>query len=244
MGRLAIPALATLAMGIALTGCGGDDGLAGSEAPELNTPAEGRGGESLPSVDGDGLLYPDGKKPVKKRASKKHGTKQDGKKHKKRGRKHEKQQVAGVNESSDATRGSLTPNEDDDTTPQNEAAPTTAPLTKDQEADLNSVGESLAELFRRMNARDASVCTELMTQRHVEQATGKSGPAAVDQCRSDVATSKISYSLNKIAGTRIEGDLAWITFASSAGDYARWQTLRAVRSGIGWRFDGDGSADV
>ena len=103
---------------------------------------------------------------------------------------------------------------------------------------------TLRELFARMSARDGSLCTDLLTQRHVEEGTGLSGPEAVERCRSDVSSSTSRHSLNKISGVRIEGDLALIRFASSIGDYARWQVFRAVRSGSGWRFDGDGSADV
>ena len=248
MSRLAVPTLlACAALAGAVAGCGSDDGIATRDAPELNAPAapaDTRSGDGVPALEGDDLLYPrKTKQPRRKRARDRSRTTRR-RENPRKARSKPRQQVAGAVRSKSRRGGSLTgsPGEPPRKGPE---IPSRKPgLSEQQQADLAAVRTTLEELFHRMNARDASICTDLMTQRHVEQATGKSGAAAVEQCHSDVANSKLRYSLNKISGIRIVGDLGWIRFASSAGDYARWQVLRAVRSGDGWKFDGDGSEDV
>lgn len=231
---------AVIACSIVAAGCGGDDGIY-TPGADVNVPAQ----EAPPAsgtaeeLGGSGLLHPR-KKPRPEKAKARH---QREKQQQKSKPKAARQDVAGAQrenttETVSAPIGSIGEPEAD--------APRAKrpPLTADQSAALESVRATLRALFSRMNARDGSLCTELLTQRHVEEATGVSGPEAVARCREDVTGSDAVHSLNKISGVRIQGDVALIRFASSIGDYARWQVLRVQRSGAGWLFDGDGSADL
>lgn len=122
--------------------------------------------------------------------------------------------------------------------------PPVRPLGPEAKADIAAVKAALEELVARTNARDPGVCTELMTQRHVEEATGLSGSAAVARCRRDVKRSTATVRLNRIYGVRIEGDSGLIQFASSVGELAKHQVLRVARAGGRWKFDGDGTDEV
>lgn len=241
--RIPVIALAFVTAAVALTGCGGgDDGLRDG-AGAFETPAQVAppAHDVAPPPDG-GLLDP---RPKPKRA--KRERKEARGERRERGRDKPRQHVAGTQrESASADSGSPLGSvgrpEADARTP---SAPEPLPsLSAQQRAELESVRATLRELFVRLNARDASLCTELFTQRHVEEATGLTGDAAIARCREDVVASQASYALNKISGVRIEADTALIRFASSVGNYARWEIFRAQRHGSGWRFDGDGSADV
>jgi hypothetical protein len=237
------PVALFIALALLAGGCGGgDDGLR-TEDNALETPAQASPATEAPPLAEPGLLTP--KKRVKEKLKRE--------KRKKRAReaKQAKQEVAGESREHEAGSGQAV---EQQTTSEGslgvpEADPVEADgegtsLTDEQRDELAAVRATLRTFFTRLNARDSAICTELLTQRHVEEATGLSGQAAVARCRDDVAGSTTTYSLNKISGVRVEGDFALIRFASSIGDYARWEIFRAQRTGDGWRFDGNGSADV
>ena len=236
MRRTALPLLLAFASAFPIAGCGGDDGLSRDE-PGLDTPAA-----AAPDQ-----LYDAGTQPLRNPAGKrkeKQGQRRDKRKKPREGA------VAGESETSnDAKRvgrgiqvgdvdapkrsgGSL---EGDDP----EVAPA-GPLSRGDEARIAAVKNTLYELFNRLNARDASLCTDMFTERHLQESTGASGDAAVERCRDDVSNAKLKYRVNRIYGVRIVGDKALIQFSSSMGPYAKHQILRLLLTDR-WRFDGDGT---
>jgi hypothetical protein len=117
-------------------------------------------------------------------------------------------------------------------------------LTAAEERDVETIKERLHELIRRSNARDPDLCTDLFTQRHVEEVTGLRGAAAVQKCRVDISTSKATLRLDEIHGGKLLGDRGLIQFTASVGSRTQRQTLRVRKDAGIWRFDGDGSKDL
>jgi hypothetical protein len=243
MRRLALSLMllcAALLPAAAMSGCMGDDGLNRDE-PALDQPS---------GAASDPLYESGGTNPVQKRKR--------GHRKAKRNRKHGRGAVASAHArrsargrkpirrpkdqpSSGFQLGSVgKPIDNGSDGEKYEGPPSARPLNDGEKLEVAAVQDTLHDLFRRMNARDASLCTDLFTERHLRESTGTSGQAAVERCQNDVSSSRTEYGVNRVDGVRIEGDEALIQFASSAGPYAKTQILRLLKTDH-WRFDGDGS---
>ena len=208
-------------------GCGGDDGLrTRAEAeplplaplPELESDADDF------ALDGEGL---------QERLPADRGKKKRRKQKAKRKERPERRRGRPERDEDGKVARTEVLGETRDSVPE---PPTIEPPVREanHEAEVRS---TLAELERRVNARDTSLCAELFTQRHVESFTGTTGDAAQARCRWYVASSEVTYeieSIDRIAVTATEGVL---TFTSSAGGKSATQTVRVVNAD-GWKFDG------
>jgi len=125
------------------------------------------------------------------------------------------------------------------------AAPPTTRLTPAERAQFDAIEARLGELIRRTNARDGGLCTELFTQRHVEEATGLKGGAAIQKCKVDIASTQGTLRLKTIHGGRLEADdRALIQFTAAIGGREQRQVLRVKKFDGRWFFDGDGSREL
>lgn len=132
---------------------------------------------------------------------------------------------------------------EDDAAPKASKPKKVRPLTEDSKRKLDAVRDALRAFIRRVNDRDPSLCTELVTPHYLEVTTGRRGAAAVRKCRSDISGAEgPAARVNKIEGVRVEGRKALIQFTSSIGDLARRQIFRMVFVDGRWLIDGDGSA--
>lgn len=225
--RALLVGLVCTATAVAAVGCGGDDGLrtrAEAEPLPLAPVPELEGDADDFALDGAGLQE---RLPVDR---------PEAKKRKRKAKKEERPQRrparSGRHDNGEAARTEVL-SETRDNVPE---PPTVEPPL--EEADYEAeVRATVAELERRVNARDESLCSDLFTQRHVEAFTGTKGDAAQARCRWYVAGSEVTYeveSIDRIAVTATDGV---VTFTSSAGGNSATQTVRVVNAD-GWKFDG------
>jgi hypothetical protein len=88
------------------------------------------------------------------------------------------------------------------------------------------------------NAHDPALCTDIFTQRQVEHATGRSGQAAVDKCKRDIAGQKARIAIDRFerADVQADGSVA-ISVIFNIANRGRRGTFSVIRDGDRWKID-------
>lgn len=114
----------------------------------------------------------------------------------------------------------------------------TGPAASGRRREIESFLEGYVARYSR---RDASVCTEVFTQRHVEALTGRKGDAAVSKCRSDVSRNSTRFRLHELGSVQELSARRWRAVATLAvGNRAYRSVLELVENGDGLRIDAAG----
>ena len=232
--RALLLGLACAAVAVLGAGCGGDDGLTtrAEVAPPPLIPVPELESDDDFALDGAGLQerLPVDRDVKKKRTAKKKAKKKADRKQRKSRRG--KRGAAAKARVLGRSRISVP-------APKKAAPPVRAPR-EDSVDYAAQVRATLAELERRVNARDVDLCTDLFTQRHVEAFTGAEGDAAQARCRWYVATSEVTYKVESVDSLSVTAKEGVVTFTSSADGRSATQTVRVVNAD-GWKFDGPAS---
>lgn len=112
------------------------------------------------------------------------------------------------------------------------------PASPSRERELRAFIEDYVARYSR---GDASICTEVFTQRHVEQLTKHRGDAAIAKCRTDVSRNKTTFRLVKLESVRELSARRWRATATLAvGNRGYRSLLEIVEDGGRLRIDGAG----
>jgi hypothetical protein len=116
--------------------------------------------------------------------------------------------------------------------------PRQRPASPDAAREIRRAQDAVRRLIDGIARRDASVCTELMTRRYVEQVTGLRGDAAIERCRHDVAEDGVDSELEVFGPAEIKDDRAIVRARVRIGDkrYPRVYDMRRDARGA-WRVD-------
>lgn len=99
----------------------------------------------------------------------------------------------------------------------------------------------LEDYLARYSRRDASICTEVFTQRHVEALTRRKGEAAVAKCRGDISTNRTSFRLHELQSVQGLARDRWRVVAVLAvGNRGYRSALELTESRGRLRIDGAG----
>jgi hypothetical protein len=99
------------------------------------------------------------------------------------------------------------------------------------------VDATVGRVIRAIAQRHVSVCTRLLTAHYVEVNTGLKGGAGLRRCQQGVRAFQGTFTLRKIEGVRVAGDLAFAQYVALQGGRLARQLMLLRRVGGGWRMD-------
>jgi len=107
--------------------------------------------------------------------------------------------------------------------------------------DVADAHAFMSDYLGRLRRGDASICTDLFTQGHVERVTGRKGDAALARCRSDIGGKRVDVTLRDLEGVnRLAPDRIELTAKIESGGRVQNSRLQLVGSSGGYRIDRGG----
>lgn len=107
--------------------------------------------------------------------------------------------------------------------------------------DVADAHAFMSDYLARLRRGDASICTDLFTQAHVERVTGRKGDAAIARCRSDIGGKRVDVTLRDLeAVNRLAPDRIELTAKIESGGRVQNSKLELLGSSGSYRIDGGG----